>query len=575
MAGREVNFDIVAKDKASDVLDDVAKEAAKVEKLDPTVDVKADSSDAKHTLDGMTDQLDKLTDADKIVVLALRAGAAKAELTDLATDLATIDSSSPDVDVKFDRYAEVSGQLDQLETKMRDIADTSIDPDVDGKAKARFADVSNEAGKAGDAVHSMAGNAIGDFAATTTGIGPLGEAIGQLTEGIANAEVDFKQLATAGLSMGAVAVAMWEVQQAMAKMDARKAFDKAQVDAFSKALGDGATAAEALRDTLAAAGKIEAPNIASWGNPFADATSNVTEHVAKLGLTLDQFNALVEDYAKNAGAAGSLTREWGAAQREAGADGEDMVAVMNAIATAAGNLNKAEDAQAANAKVFGDTAKQVGLFNDATQEMRNKLVGADKAAGGLAVTLGTAAGKTKALESAYQSLSDQVSNDQAMLDLADQIDAVTDAGNAAIQAQKDANAAIKQNASDATEKQREAEAAMRDYQSAVNATKTDIINLAASAHANPIELKAALDKVDQGDLNGAKADAEAWSRRNPVVLTAELRVALIKALGSGLGPAIVVPGSAPTTNVTNFIAVPDARRQAQQAQRTARVNGRR
>jgi predicted nucleic acid-binding Zn-ribbon protein len=363
----------------------------------------------------------------------------------------------------------------------------------------------------------------------------------------------------------------------MAKIEARKAFDKAQVDGFTKSLKEGRTAAEALHDQLEATGKIEAPNIASWANPFADATSDVTQHVANLGLTLDQFNALVEDYATNAGAAGSLTKEWGAAQREAGASGEDMVAVMNAIATAAGNLNKAEDAQAANAKVFGDTAKQVNLFNDATDEMRNKLVGADKAAGGLAVRLGTAAGKTAALESAYQSLSDQVSNDQAMLDLADQIDAVTDAGNAAIQAQKDANAAIKQNASDATEKQREAEAAMRDYQSAVNATKQDIINLAASAGANPVELKTALDKVDQGDLNGAKADAEAWSRRNPVVLTAELRVALIKALGSGLGPAIIVPGSAsaPTTTVNNFLAAPVAAREVARAQgRRARINGR-
>ncbi len=578
---REVNFDIVAKDKASDTLDDVAKQAAKVEKLDPTVDVKADASAAKHTLDGMGDQLDKLTDADKLVVLSLRAGAAKAELTDLATDLATIDASDPDVDVTFDRFKEVSGQLDQIEAQMTDISTTSLDPDVGDTARNKLAGIGAEAGKTQDAVHSMAGNALGDFAATTTGIGPLGEAIGQLTEQATAGEAVLKDLATAGLGLGAVAGAMVIVNLAMksfadAAERARKikAFDDDSVKAFTQSLNDGTDVTDDYIARLKELGKVSAnviPDVASDAlNRALRNTVDLTAMLAKAGITAEEFGQGVT------GSAADLQRFIDGVHAT-NLSLEQQALIVSGATSEFNNMAAAKGEHAKFVGVFGQETQQIKLFSDATQGMRNDLAGADKAALGLGTRIGKAADKTDDLTDAYTALSAEISSDQSMIDLADQIDAVTDAGNTAIQAQKDADTARRQGAKDATDQQRAAEQAMRDYQTAVNQTKEDIIKIAETAKVSPVELKATLDKVDQGDLAGAKADAEAWSKRNPVQLQAELDIQKLLRQIPIIGGLLKFSGQSATaapTTVNQFLAAPDARRAAAQVARTARVNGR-
>ena len=255
----EVRFDIVATDKASKILDQVADKAVKVEKLDPTVDVKANTHDADHSIDGLDDQLAKLTAKDQVVVLALRAGAAQNELTDLATKLATIDKADPALDVTFDRYQQVSGQLDDLKKKIVDIGDTPIDPGGgDGgknldNAKNKLHELGDEADRTKDTVHSMAGNAIGDFAQTATGIGPLGEALGQLTELASGGESSFKQLAAAGLGLGAISagiavlnIVMGHFAEAAKRAAEIKAFNDKQVKDYTDSILAAITALDKL-----------------------------------------------------------------------------------------------------------------------------------------------------------------------------------------------------------------------------------------------------------------------------------------------------------------------------------------
>jgi predicted nucleic acid-binding Zn-ribbon protein len=316
------------------------------------------------------------------------------------------------------------------------------------------------------------------------------------------------------------------------------------------------------------AGKVTAIAATQVGNWDLHNIQDLAPTLAKAGITAKDFALAVT------GTRADLDR-FNEAVKATSLSAEEQKIIITGAASEFDNHAKALDNAATFSKVFGDqaaiTARQVDDLKGMTQQMRNQLVGADKAADGLADSLGKAGKKTADLTGAYERLSDQISSDQAMIDLADQIDAVTEAGDAAIQAQKDANDAIRQGAEDATAKQRDAEQAMRDYQTAVNQTKQDIINLATTANVSPVELKATLDKVDQGDLAGAKADAESWSKRNPIELTVKLSDigAALKKAGAN------ATGTVTTTNITQFLAAPDARRQAAQLQRTARVNGRR
>lgn len=88
--------------------------------------------------------------------------------------------------------------------------------------------------------------------------------------------------------------------------------------------------------------------------------------------------------------------------------------------------------------------------------------------------------------------------------------------------------------------------------------KQSILDVATAAKATPIEVKAAMDKIDQGDLAGAKADAEAWFQRHPVNITAAIRPT---STGTGpgggggvpLGLAAPVPATTSVINVTQYL----------------------
>ena len=550
MADEQVRIDLVADDKASAKIDDVADKVDQLDHADPTVTVGADTRDAQGDVDAFADRLNKLTDADKLVVLALRAGAAQTELKDIATELATIDAADPTVDVKLDRYAELTSELDALDSKMKGIADTSIDPDVGGKAKARFESVTEEAGKAGDAVHSMAGNAIGDFAATTTGIGPLGEAIGQLTEGVAGAEVNFKQLASAGLQMGGIAAAMFEISQYMSKIADVKAFNADQVSAFAKALGDGATAAEALQQHLADAGKIEAPQLFTAANPFASATQDVTASVVALGLTLQQYTSLVDDFRANGDQATESMKAWAQAQVDAGANMDDLNKVMTAITTSAKNLDAAEKAQAVTTKFFADTAADDYLRQ--IDAMNNKTRSTTTTAELFTDRIGDAARAVNDLTGELESMSGQIDRDQSLINLSNQLANVQQAAKDAMDAQAEADKARASGAKDSAEKTAAAEQAMRDYQTSINDAKQAIIQIGETAGATPVDVDSTIRKLTSGDLNGVKSDAEAYYNRNPVQMDAELRVRLLKIISAGVGAPVALAGTS-TVHVTQML----------------------
>ncbi|HKV67681.1 MAG TPA: hypothetical protein VJN72_06295 [Gaiellales bacterium] len=390
MAARKAEFTarISAEDDASKVLDKVADKADDLESDDVEVEVSADVDD--RDIDQFERKLDGLTDADKIVVLSLRAGNVQNELTALATDLATIDQNDPNIDIKLQEFGELSGQLDEIQSKMQDIADTSLDPDVGNKAKEKLDGIVESSGKAGDAVHSMAGNAIGDFAATTSGVGPLGEAIGQLTEGILGGEVAFGQLATAALGLGAISAAVLVLNKVMDVYKKRaeeaakiKAFNEEQVKTFTTSIIEARKAVLGLDDSVKAvddtvtgvnprmqdfnsraaelvktwekAGKIEA------FDPVKNEITDLLPIMAKAKINAD-------DYAKAIiGADGAQGAMAGNARRAGG----DIDAINEIVRTAASeyvNYRKANKDAADQTAVFSSetktTAVSLGGLND-------------------------------------------------------------------------------------------------------------------------------------------------------------------------------------------------------------------
>lgn len=355
MAGKEVRFDVVAADKASRVVDDVADKAERLEKLDPTVDVAADTASAVGDVDAFARKLSGLTAADQVVLLALKAGAAQVELTDLATDIARLDASDPTVDVKLGQYAQTSAQLDDLETKIKAIADA--DPDAGAaleKARGRLKGIGEEADNAKGAVHSMAGNAIGDFAATATGVGPLGEALGQLSETALGAEGSISQIAAAGAGMAGLAAAMYVVNNAMKSIAASKAFHTDEVKSYTEAIRDGADAATALEERLIKAGRVMATptggNLSEWLG-FSDSVVDLTEKVVKSGLTVTQYSQLVAGNTRDVG-------DWAKAQVDAGADAKLIADVMDQILQAHKDLREAQKNSATSATFFGDAQQR-------------------------------------------------------------------------------------------------------------------------------------------------------------------------------------------------------------------------
>jgi hypothetical protein len=578
VADEELQLDITAKDSASKVVDQVQKKVDTLETSDPVVDISADAKSADHTVDGLTDQLDKLTASDQIVVLALRAGAAQTELRDLATDLATIDASDPDVDVRFARYAEVSGQLDDLETKIKAIGDA--DPDAGAnleKARTRLDGLGESAGKAGGAVHSMAGNAVGDFAATATGIGPLGEALGQLSETALSGESSLKQLAVAGLGLGALSGAMFLVNQLMATFQKSaaeaakiKAFNVENAELYADAAERGVSAVDAYVDAAKKAGTVEvAPNADEQAraiDAMGDAADRLrdnqgliyfTKGIQDVGPALIAAGATAKEFYGSVATGGQSLDDFTAKVLASGASAKEQAAVLAAVQYQLDQYRTGAQNAADDAKLFGtelgDTTAAaddyVRQLADVAASHRNQVTDTRR----VITALRDAKKATNDLDQAYQQLQGTIDHDQSMINLQNQIANVDQAAQDAWAAQVEANAALAAGAKDAGEKQAAADQAARDYQTSINSLKSDIVSLGETAGATPVEVDSTLDKIDQGDYNAVTSDAEAYFRRNPI--DAATRLKLINNLVAGVGQAVTVSqsSSAPAINVTQVL----------------------
>jgi len=345
VAGQDpkIQIDITARDKASEVIDEVAAAADHVEKLDPEVKVTADTATATADLKEVQDASDRVANNDTVLVIKAKIDQAKGQIEDLKSSL---------------------GDVDEAATNTGDTLGTEVEKGTT---------------KAGGAVHSMAGNVLGDSAAMATGFGPLGEALGQITEGALGGEVALTEMLSAGLGLAAITVVVGSIQKGLQANKDIDAFNKKKIEDFTQSLRAGQTALEALNKEFTDTGKVT----------FVDAgdgkTKDLTKSLADAGLTMDQFTAAVA-----LGKEGF--KQWVIAHGEAIGAGGDLNAIIQAgtqYVNDAAAANKAYTDQqfvmgATTAETARETAKLTAGVIDAGQAARDALRPINNAADGVA-----------------------------------------------------------------------------------------------------------------------------------------------------------------------------------------------
>lgn len=365
----ELRFKVTG-DGTKDAAKDVADLAAAVGKLEgKKVDVTLDAKDlATKAVDDLNRKLDGLTADEVEVALVVDNSVAEGQVKALRDDLAKLDADDPTVEIKLAKLAETEAQLDAVRGKIASLDDAATGANSGGQlasVKDGLAKVEEGSGKAQGAVHSFAGAAVGDFAATQTGLGPLGEAVGQLTEGVLGGEVAFKELGTAALGAIGIGAGIQVVNKIMgefAKTAQRaaeiKAFRSDEVDGFTKSLRDGTDAVEDFVTKAEQAGKLGGVSIVG---PVG--TSIKTDLLGPLA----DAGASVEAYAQAITGGQAKLDAFTAAIKASGVSADTQNGIISAAKNAAADYGAAQEKAANFTKLFGESTEAANAKAAASQ----------------------------------------------------------------------------------------------------------------------------------------------------------------------------------------------------------------
>ena len=335
-------------------------------------------------------------------------------------------------------------KIDQLADGVRRLDQVA---DAAGTLDTKIKDVGKSTDQSRSVMANFTGNAMQELPGMTGMFGPLNMAIGQFGEYAAEGNIQMKNLAaTAGPMLG-VAVAMELVSRYMKDVAKVKAFNKAEVKAFSDSLREGANVAGEFRDRLEETGKVEFHLNRLFGGDALDS-------MARAGVTMDQFSAAVF------GGKEGIQRLVDA-MKAAGVGGGDLADIMLAAQSAQDNYNASVTLATELNKVFGDTDDDVAKVGASWWEV---VAGSDGAAAAtdrarlaserLALVLGT------------------LDDDEALLNLKQQFDDVK------TQAEAD-YAAVAAGSMTAEEATRNHELALIDLKKGVADYATEVLGLPA------------------------------------------------------------------------------------------------
>jgi hypothetical protein len=547
VANEKLQIDITAKDDASKVIDPLQKKVAKLEQGKTTVKVEADAKKAIDDVDSFAQKLAKLGADDQVVLLSLKAAAAQSELTKLGTELADIDSSDPTIDVKLERYEQVSGDLDQLQAKIKQIADTPVASGGLGRelggVKTKLEGMRGEADQSRSVLANLVGNSAQDLGQLGGVAGTTGVAIGQLAEYAADGNISLGNLAKFAGPMALVGVALFSVTTIMGEFKKEaaeaakiKAFNVANAKEFADAAAEGVDIVDRYVESSKKAGKVE---VAPGTKDFAAAVKALGDAIPDDQLLV--LNDHIHDIGGTLVAAGQSAESFYAAAADTGklAAFEDAVKRSNLSVTEQTDLIAAVVYQQGRYAAGQDLAKRNTALFATAQEDANRnadegasLLGglstatddASRAAQDAAVTANALAAAEERVQKAadattasFDALKGSVADDQAFVDLQGAFDQVRTSSQEAW----DATAA---GADDAAAK-------VRANKSDVNSLKQQIIDYAQNIAKLPAsQTTTLLAEVDDGQL----ALVEARIAR--IKANATINVQIQAKGGAGFGP---------------------------------------
>jgi len=316
----KIQVDITARDKASEVIEDVADAAGDLEKLTPEVEIGADTDTAKADIQAVADAAEAAARADHDLVLRAKIDQAKGELKQLQTEL------------------DQTGEKAEDTTKKLDKVDGGGGSDLRGNA---IADLTGPLGEASGAASDFAGvfDGLGDIAGETASkLGVSQDAAAKLSGMIGGLGV--------AVAAGAAIWSLWTAKQKAAEAAAKE--HREQIEGLAEAIRKGDRAAAT----------------ANFHKLYDDAIKSAEQ----FGLRQEDVIRFLSGENDAIPGLTSKYQELSKARDEARIEGDK--------ARAAGDTYI--DTATAEAKAFEDLAEQMGVSRD--ELVKGKVASKDKAA---------------------------------------------------------------------------------------------------------------------------------------------------------------------------------------------------
>ncbi len=388
MADKRIKLDIeLATKQAQSNLKAAAKEAKALgDEVDDTRSAGKKLADAMNQVtDALEQELkDSAKAADKL---------AKALGPDMVDDLKASGRSVDDLVANLRAaglsYEEVEADADALADAMRRA--NQVGDEVKTHITKNLDDVADRSDKARDATHNFVGNAVSEIPLVGETFGPLGEAVGQLTEGLLAGEVGFGGLIAAAAPIAGIALGFKVITDVMAENDRRVAAHKKRVEDLTKAYATARNEGTSLAEEIAKSwedngGKIEVEisNDTATLLEFGEATDDLGKihdlvyptakrRVEDFSDELDNMNLTAEQFATLAQQPIDQIKVWGEEMVAAGYDAAEVNKIMQGAVGLHGDLAAAAENDARMVRLFGKDAAEAATGVDKLKTSTEKL----------------------------------------------------------------------------------------------------------------------------------------------------------------------------------------------------------
>lgn len=278
---------------------------------------------------------------------------------------AAIESSGRSVEDQVQEWRKLGLTLDEIKMDSAQLADGM--KALDGAARQGvgavgdgFKKLNTDVDQSRSVMANFAGNAVQELPLVSGAFGPLNMALSQFVEYGVEGNINMKNLAATAGPMAGVAAAIAYINNQLALMKAKEAFDADRVKDYSEIVNQSGDSVANFAEHLREVGKVEATTWGNAGNPFADATVDITKKVLEAGLTVDQYSKLIVG-------GGAAIEAWAAAQLAAG-NSIDKDLFMHLLDDAVAYKNGIESAAVTN-EFLATTQADV---NEAVREFLNQ-----------------------------------------------------------------------------------------------------------------------------------------------------------------------------------------------------------